>query len=378
MPTSRARTPCRIVFGVWHLRSSRVPRAPRPLLLLGAPSLVAALGCQPSATSPPEPLRPSRADAAVVGPCLAQTHPILTHMSVLPRSQLIALDATGEDSLPLASGPFIYGSVWAPDGHSIAFRRRVISLSEEIVPSELGLLAPDVEGEEVVLTIESTPSVGVTKGHADEPSWSPDGRQLAFASQRDSDHYRIWVIARSGGQARLLLPELDAVPHSYASWSPRDAGRLAYVAEGSVTPDLWVTDLGSGEHQNLTAGAMEDITSPAWSPDGERIAFSALPRERPVDQGDERDIFIIDLVSTELRGVTTNVRDNIEPAWSPDGSSLIVSSTRQAAAEEPSQRSNLWLLTLDDSRAPEQLTNSRSSTAGTDWYRLTACGESGR
>jgi Tol biopolymer transport system component len=287
------------------------------------------------------------------------------------------LDPSGEDSLPLGSGPFVYGSAWAPDGRSIAFRRRMISFSEEVLPSELGLLAPDGDGEEVVLTIESTLSVEITKGHADKPSWSPDGRQLAFASQRDSDHHRIWVMARSGGQSRLLLPELDAVPHFHATWSTRDAGRFAYVAEGSVTPDLWVVDLDSGQHLNLTAGAMQNIESPSWSPDDEHIAFSAVARGRPVSKGDLRDIFIIDLVSKELRAVTADEHDNIDPAWSPDGSSLIVSSTRGATTEEPRQTLNLWLLTLDGSRAPAQLTDSRSNIAGTDWYRFGTC-DSGR
>lgn len=338
---------------------------------------LAALSCQPSAPSPPEPLQPSPVDASP-GPCLAQTHPILTHTSAAPRSQLIALDAEGQRSLRLVSGPFVYGSVWAPDGRSIAFRRREISPFEGVEPTDLRLFAPGVEGEEVVLTIESTPIINPTDRHPDEPTWSPDGRQLAFASQRDSDHYRVWVIARSGGRSRLLLPELDAVLHHSPSWSPRDPERLAYVAEGAVTPELWVVDLGSGEHQNLTAGAMERIESPSWSPDGERLAFAALARDRPVEQGTEPDIFIIDLESGELRLLTADVHGNVEPAWSPDGSSLIVSSTRASTAGGPRQPFNLWLLTLDGSRAPKQLTYSRSSTSGADWYRFATCGDSGR
>ena len=216
----------------------------------------------------------SGVDAGEAGPCLAQTHPILTHASAAPRSQLIALNAASGDSLPLGTGAFIYGSVWAPDGRSIAFRRRVISLVAGVVPTDLGLLAPGAEGEEVVLTVESTPIVGSTERHPDEPSWSPDGRRLAFASQRDADHYRIWVMARSGGQSRLAPARARRRASFFPSWSPRDAERLAYVAEGSVTPDLWVVDLGSGEHVNLTAGAMENIESPA----GHRTESASLSR----------------------------------------------------------------------------------------------------
>lgn len=352
-----------LTSGAWPAR--------RASLLFGA----AALGCQPVATSPPERLQPSRADAAIVSPCLAQTHPILTHTSTAPRSRLIALTVTGGGSLPLGTGSFIYGSTWAPDGRSIAFRRREISVFEGAVATELALFAPDA-GEEVVLTLDSSPATGTVESYPDEPTWSPDGRELAFASRQGSEHYRIWAIARTGGRSRLLLPVLEAVPHSYPSWSPK-AERLAYVAEGAVTPDLWVVDLATGAPQNLTAGAMESVTSPAWSPDGERIAFSALARVRPEEQGNLPDIFIIDVASTELWQVTTGGYGNIEPAWSPDGSRLLVSSTRPSTAEGPRQPFNLWLLTLDGSRAPEQLTDSRATTSGTDWYRFETC-DSGR
>ena len=93
-----------------------------------------------------------------------------------------------------------------------------------------------------------------------------------------------------------------------------------------------------------------------------------------MNEGSLRDIFIIDVVSAEIRRVTDE-HDNVEPAWSPDGSSLMISSTRTSTRQGPL---NLWLFTLDGSRPPEQVTNSRSSTAGTDWYRFATCGDSGR
>jgi dipeptidyl aminopeptidase/acylaminoacyl peptidase len=352
---------------------------------LGFPSWVVAAvclalgGCQASASSPPEASPVAQAGAAPS--CLAHTEPILAHVGRLGEGKLVALDPRASASVALDRGDFVYGSTWAPDGRSIAFRRRQGNVAgDTLAATELGLFSPDVVGEEVVLVVDSAPPLnGLTQRYPDGPSWSPDGQQLAFASQRESDHYRIWVLARSGGQARLLLPELDGVPHFYPRWSPRDPTRLAYIAESAGVADLWVVDLASRERQRLTSSEMEKLESPRWSPDGERLAFSALPLDRPAEQGERYDIYVLDLASAKRERITVNAGSNVDPAWSPDGSSLLVSSTRESDLTGPVQRLDLWRVWLDDNRLPEPLTPGirGTSTTGTDWYPLAECGSAG-
>jgi len=288
------------------------------------------------------------------------------------------MDPNGSQSITIGRGSFTYGSTWSPDGRSIAFRRRPVT-DLASVPTELGLLAPDEPGNEVVLLIDSEPvHDGINRRAPDGPTWSPDGRELAFASRREADYYRIWVMARSGGQARLLLPELEDVPHFHPRWSPGDSTRLAYIAEIDGVQDLWIVDLGSGEQQRLTFGQMDKLESPRWSPDGERLAFSALPRDSLDELGSQFDIYVVDLASAELQRITRDTGTNVDPAWAPDGSSLLVSSTRDAEVAGPFRTLNLWRVWLDASRAPQRLTRASSSSTGADWYRFSDCGRSAR
>ena len=142
------------------------------------------------------------------------------------------------------------------------------------------------------------------------PSWSPDGRWLAFTSNRgdEKQQAQLYVIPAEGGEARRLTDLKEAVEE--IAWSP-DSKRLAFTARvrdeayeeeddkkrrprrvtrlyfklDSVgwTSDrrrhLHVVDLEGGEPRRLTEGDSEN-GNPAWSPDGTRIVFSALRGER--------------------------------------------------------------------------------------------------
>src|SRR4051812_2311816 len=132
------RTRCRIAFGVYQ-RSSGAFRRELRVLLFAAVS-VTLEGCEALASSPPEVegLATARPDAAAA-PCLAQTHPILAHVGRLGERKLVALDPTGSAAISLDRGDFVYGSTWAPDGRSVAFRRRPASAAfDALAATELG------------------------------------------------------------------------------------------------------------------------------------------------------------------------------------------------------------------------------------------------
>jgi len=104
------------------------------------------------------------------------------------------------------------------------------------------------------------------------PTISPDGRWLAFgrvlSGQRD-----IWVMPLSGGLARRITedPAVDKQP----AWSP-DGSRLAFVSERGGTGHLWIVPIANGaasaDPVQVTSGPDEDYF-PSWSPDGRRLAF---------------------------------------------------------------------------------------------------------
>jgi Tol biopolymer transport system component len=328
------------------------------------------LGCQAPASSPPEARPPDSLEARA---CLAETHPILMHSVIRPFAHLLAASIDGQDSLILGEGGFMYGSVWAPDGRSIALRRKDYSMERQLIPTELVLLDPDSR-QDVVLTVDDIPTLdGVVQRYTDGPSWSRDGREIAFAALGESGRWRIWAIARTGGPRRLLLPQLDA-SHFYPSWSPIDLNRLAYVSESEDgARDVWVVELGFGtEGRNLTQGRLSGIEAPRWSPDGTRLAISATGSMTTTDGAVERDIYLIDTASSELTRLTRGASSDLQPVWAPDGVNLLMTSA-PSVPDGGADQLNLWQITLV---GPKSLTSSSSAIIGSDWYPFVSCGVS--
>ena len=340
--------------------------------------------CQPSAASPPEQAIDASAGRRR---CPAETHPIVVHEIDSPQAWIVLTTADASESLPLVGGEHVYGAVWSPDGRSMVFRRRTVTLEGGNAPTELVLL--DVDGaDEVALFEDSTPYAdNLVQRSPDGPTWSPDGRWLAFASQRDADHWRIWAISRSGGQLRLLLPDLVEVPHFYPRWSSRAPATLAYGAEVDGRQDLFVVDPNAGViPENLTRGRLARPESPSWSPDGRFIAFSAEELTPTDPEAPNRDIYTLEVVTRDLVRATYDPNVDAQPAWSPDGRLLLFSSNGARATEtDPLFRewSDLWTLPLDENKrpidgtlaTPLRQTNTRSQNDA-DWYGQSNCGGS--
>jgi WD40 repeat protein len=108
-------------------------------------------------------------------------------------------------------------------------------------------------------------------GNDDEPAWSPDGKQIAFQSDR-SGSLDVWVVPADGGQPRRLTdsPTNDCFP----AWSP-DGSQVAFASDrdGGFYHVFVMNRDGDGAKQ-LSAGPHQDFL-PAWSSDGRRILFTS-------------------------------------------------------------------------------------------------------
>ncbi|MFQ5674635.1 MAG: DPP IV N-terminal domain-containing protein, partial [bacterium] len=150
---------------------------------------------------------------------------------------------------------------------------------------------------------------------------SPDGTKFVYRSNASDD---LWVLTLESGSEFVLTPQ-----HSDASepaWSP-DGQWVAFTARG-VTSDsrnVWVIPATGGASRKLTDTRGRDLL-PSWSPDSKKIAFESI-REH------HNGIWVVDIESGESRQLTSDSTFNRAPDWSPDGSTIAYYSTRNASTQ---------------------------------------------
>ncbi|MBI4538976.1 MAG: PD40 domain-containing protein [Gemmatimonadetes bacterium] len=161
------------------------------------------------------------------------------------------------------------------------------------------------------------------------PSVSPDGRYLAFLSEKDLFTIDLYLAdARTGKVMRKLAgtssdPHFDALRYldSSGSWSP-DGKQLAFVVVADGDNQLAVLDVESGKlERKLPVAEVGAIANPAWSPDGRTIAFSGA-------RGGISDLYVLDLATGEVRQLMHDRYADFQPAWSPDGRTIAFVSDR--------------------------------------------------
>ncbi len=171
------------------------------------------------------------------------------------------------------------------------------------------------------------------------PSWSPNGRHIAFIfSTGLSEAGSLYVVDADGSNLRELTSNItDYLYSGPFAWSP-DSRRIAFVSGFDESNEIHVIDADGGNLRQLTHNNVRDVF-PSWSADSRRIAFVSRLEENGA-AGDQ--IYVIDADGSNLRQLTSHGSENRRAAWSPNGSHIAFDSWDiQAIAPDGSDLRNL-------------------------------------
>ena len=141
------------------------------------------------------------------------------------------------------------------------------------------------------------------------PIWSPDGRYIAFTSDREGST-AIWILEPNSGMAYSLAANEQAAASS-PSWSP-DGQSIVFDMDAAGNYDIYVQRMGDSAPRRLTMNSARD-SDPAWSPDGEHIAFVSDRED------DDLEIYVMDVQGGNMIRLTHHAGWDFAPVWSPDG-----------------------------------------------------------
>jgi len=144
------------------------------------------------------------------------------------------------------------------------------------------------------------------------PSWSPDGRKLAYVSFEGKSS-AIYIQDILSGQRQLVAanPGINSAP----AWSP-DGSQLALTLSRDGNPEIYILHISSKVLRRITNNAAID-TEPTWSSDGKTIAFTS-------DRGGSPQIYTMKIDGGQPRRISFTGNYNAAPEFSPDNKQLAV------------------------------------------------------
>jgi Tol biopolymer transport system component len=167
------------------------------------------------------------------------------------------------------------------------------------------------------------------------PDISPDGNNVAFSALGD-----IFVQTIGGKITRITNDHyVDIDP----DWSP-DGKKLAYVSDRGGEMEIWLHDMNTGVPKLLTTGLAGSASEPSWSYDGNKIAFYIKDR----NEWGRGILYVADLNTSEVRKIHDKLFVPGKPSWSPNGKTIALMALKPCSSRYREGINEFLMLSLDD------------------------------
>ena len=224
---------------------------------------------------------------------------------------------------------------WSPDGTQIAFQTN-----------------RDGNWEIYLYDVATKTTRNLTNAPSSEmyPNWSKDGQVVHMSDRSGSS--ALYLSDPSTGEITGLTDTDNCTPDYHPNLAPL-TNELAYRADCAGSGDIWYLNLDTSERANLTADSPATDRYPDWSPNGEQILFVS-------HRDSSQEIYVMRKDGTNLTNLSNNEATDNQGSWSPDGRFIIFISDRAG-------QDDLWIMDADGSRPTKLL--STGNTLNWGWWQ---------